>query len=287
MGKAVMFWLAAGVAAAQSVSLTINTSGSLHTIDEKIYGQTLADGGVWGEVVSNRSFEESLAEGPWKVNNGVLEASGDGRFRFGSEAWRDYEVSLDVARPVGSSAVLSVGVRSTRNANYTLAMGGPRGYELSRADTVVLQTAAGQMEAARWYNLRLRVEGQRLQVWLDGRVLFDVSAGGVAPNGQALVAARGGAGSFAHLAVKSLSGVALMSGVPTPARYWSAVGGGEFALDGEAPPNGKQSLRMIARSADSGVRAIGLRGAHAGGAAGVFVGERHRRRDGREVDGRG
>src|SRR3954447_15295814 len=105
MGKAVLFWLAAGMAAAQSVTLTVNTSGSLHTVDEKIYGQTIANGGVWGEMVGNRSFEDSLVEGAWKVSNGVLEAAGDGRFRFGAETWRDYEVSLDVARPTGAGVL--------------------------------------------------------------------------------------------------------------------------------------------------------------------------------------
>ncbi|MEO8369691.1 MAG: alpha-L-arabinofuranosidase C-terminal domain-containing protein [Candidatus Solibacter sp.] len=272
MGKAVLFWLAAGMAAAQSVTLTVNTNGSLHTIDEKIYGQFLehiyhsVNGGVWGEVVWNRSFEESLAEGLWKVSSGVLEAAGDGRFRFGAETWRDYEVSLDVARPT-SAGVLSIGVRSNRGANYALSMGGPRGYELSRtalspatrnAESVVLQTAAGQLENARWYNLRLRVEGQRLQVWLDGRVLFDVSAGGVPANGQAFVSARGGSGNFAHLAVKSLAGSALMSGMPTAARHWSAVGAGELSLDTEAPLNSKQSLRIATRAADSGVEQAGF-----------------------------
>ena len=266
MGKAVLFCLTAVVAAAQSVSLTVNTSGSLHTIDEKIYGQFLehiyhsANGGVWGDVVWNRSFEESLAEGEWKVDSGVLEVAGDGRFRFGAETWRDYEVSLDVARPAGNGA-LSVGVRSNRNANYALSMGGPRGFELSRTGTgeaIVLQTAAGQLENARWYHLRMRIEGQRLQVWIDGRVLFDVSAGGGPANGFGFVAARGGAANFAHLAVKSTAGAALMSGVPTAARHWSAVGTGELALDAEAPLNSKRSLRMIARAADAGVEQTGL-----------------------------
>ena len=63
MGKAGLFWLAAGVAAAQSVSLTVNTSGSLHPIDEKIYGQTIGPS-VWGEEVRNRCFEDS-ATGAW------------------------------------------------------------------------------------------------------------------------------------------------------------------------------------------------------------------------------
>ena len=101
-----MFCLAAGLASAQTVSLTVNTGTVLHAIDPKIYGQSLEPviGGLWGEVVWNRSFEETVTEGAWKVNGGVLEAAGgkgDSRFHFGAETWRDYELSVDVMRAAG------------------------------------------------------------------------------------------------------------------------------------------------------------------------------------------
>jgi hypothetical protein len=76
--KAAMFCLAAGLASAQTASLTVNTGNVLHATDPKIYGQSLesAYGGLWGDVVWNRSFEETLSWGAWKVNGGVLEAAG-------------------------------------------------------------------------------------------------------------------------------------------------------------------------------------------------------------------
>ena len=39
MTKAAVFCLAAGLASAQTVSLTVNTGNVLHAIDPKIYGQ--------------------------------------------------------------------------------------------------------------------------------------------------------------------------------------------------------------------------------------------------------
>ena len=102
MTKAALICLAAGMASAQTVSLTVNTDTVLHGIDPKIYGQFLehiyhsVNGGIWGEVVWNRSFEETLTQGAWKVNGGVLEAAGgngDSRFRFGAETWRDYDLA--------------------------------------------------------------------------------------------------------------------------------------------------------------------------------------------------
>jgi alpha-N-arabinofuranosidase len=140
MTKAALFCLVAGMASAQTVSLTVNTGTVLHAIDEKIYGQFLehiyhsANGGLWGDVVWNRSFEEALTQGAWKVNGGVLEAAagnGGSRFRLGAETWRDYDLTVDVSRPAGNG-VLAVAVRSNRNANYALSLGGAGGFELSR-----------------------------------------------------------------------------------------------------------------------------------------------------------
>ena len=274
MTKAAVFCLAAGMASAQTVSLTINTGTVLHGIDEKIYGQFLehiyhsVNGGLWGEVVWNRSFEETLTQGEWKVAGGVLEgASGNAhaRFRLGAETWRDYELSVDVSRPAGN-ATLAVAVRGNRNANYALSLGGAGGFELTRTadnpqtrrpETSVLQSAAGQMENGRWYGVRIRIEGTRLEVWLDGKVLFDLTAAGGPANGQAFVGVSGGAANFAHLSVKSADGATLLAGVPTPARHWYAIGAGETALDTNLPLNSKQSLRMVSHDADSGIEQSG------------------------------
>ena len=85
---AIFFYLSAGLASAQNVNLTVNTDTVLHSIDPKIYGQSI-NGGIWGEAVRNRSFEQTLTQGVWTVNGSVLEAAagdGDSRFRFAAEA---------------------------------------------------------------------------------------------------------------------------------------------------------------------------------------------------------
>ena len=65
MTKAAVLLVAAGLASAQTVKLTVNTGNVLHTVDPRIYGQSLeaANGGLWGEVVCNRSFEETVTWG--------------------------------------------------------------------------------------------------------------------------------------------------------------------------------------------------------------------------------
>jgi alpha-N-arabinofuranosidase len=270
--KAAMFCLVAGLASAQTVSLTVNTGNVLHAIDPKIYGQSLesANGGLWGEAVWNRSFEDTLNWGAWRVNDGVLEAAGgndESRFDFGAETWRDYELTVDVMRPAGSG-VLSVGVRRDfLIENFALSLGGAGGFELARTvhnpayrapKTTVLQTAAGQIENGRWYKVRIRINGTRLQAWLDGKVLCDVSAADGPANGRAFVSVSGSGASFAHLSVTSIGGEPLFDGVPTAARHWFAVGPGEIAVDTSAPFNGKQSLRIVSRDAESGIEQRGF-----------------------------
>jgi alpha-N-arabinofuranosidase len=259
---AIFFYLSAGLAAAQSVNLTVNTDTVLHSIDPKIYGQSI-NGGIWGEAVWNRSFEETLTQGAWMVKDGVLEtAAGDGesRFRFGAETWRDYDLTVDALRPAGSG-VLMVAVRSDRDAYYALSLGGPDGFQLTRrtdtAATTVLETVAGKLDNGRWYKLRVKIDGTRLQVWIDGQMLFDVSAAGGPSSGQAFVAVRGGAAGFAHLSLKFAGNTPQFSGVPTAARYWYATGAGEVALDANLPLNGGQSLRIVTHDAGSGIEQPG------------------------------
>ena len=275
--KVAVFCLAAGLAWAQTASLTVNTGNVLHAVDPKIYGLTLdaVSGGLWGDVVWNRSFEETLTEGEWKVNAGVLDAAGGNdlsRFRLGAETWRDYDLSVDVKRPSGNG-VLMVTVRSFYRGilNHALSLGGPGGLEVSRTaldpgdnyprteqpKTSVLRTAAGQIENGRWYRVRMRTEGARLQVWLDGKALFDLTDADGPPAGQVSLAVRGGAGSFANVSVKSTDGTPLLAGVPTAARYWYAAGAGQTWPDTDLPLNGTYSLRMIARDADSGIEQPG------------------------------
>ena len=253
------------MASAQTVSLTVNTDTVLHSIDPRIYGQSLDPaGGIWGEVVWNRSFEETLTQGAWKVNGGVLEAAagnGDSRFRFGAETWRDYDLTLDALRPAGNG-VLVVAVRSNRNANYALSLGGAGGFELTRTTedsaTTVLQSTPGQLENGRWYKVRVKIEGTRLQAWVDGRMLFDASASDGPPNGQAFVGVRGGAASFANLSVKVRRRHAAISG-----RAYRRHGIGtppvraKIALDTNLPFNGRQSLRIVSRDTDSGIEQSG------------------------------
>ena len=149
----------------------------------------------------NRSFEQTLTQGVWKVNGGVLEAAagdGDSRFRFGAETRGDHELSVDAMRPSGNG-ILTVGELSDRKTGFVLSLGG----------------AGVPMENGRWYNVRVKIEGTRRQVWLDGKPLIDLADTEGPANGQAFVGVHDGPASFAHLRVKGSGGTPQFVGVPT------------------------------------------------------------------------
>jgi hypothetical protein len=177
---AILFYLSTALATAQSINLTVNTGTVLHSVDPRIYGQSLEPGGIWGEVVRNRSFEETLTQGVWKANGGVLEAAAgnmEARFRFGAEGWRDYDLTIDALRSAGNG-VLVIAVRSDPSAHYALSLGGASGFELTRtADdsaATVLQTAPGSSKTAGGTGT-CEDRCDAPQAWIDGRMLFDVS----------------------------------------------------------------------------------------------------------------
>jgi len=250
--RAILVGCAAAVlAAAQGANLTVTTGLVTTAIDERIYGVALDPQLIrelWGEAVRNRSFEEALSSGAWRVNRGVLECTGgDGRFRFGDDTWRDYEIAVDAVRP-GADGALLIG-----NTSYTIVLGAGR-FDLVRGDAV-LQSAPGAIEKGRAYRLRLRVEPRRLQFWLDGRRLFDLAEDTA---GGPFVGTRGGPGRFANLKASSLDGAALLPGVPTAARDWYATGALETELSRDPALNGDLCTRVVVGDGEGGIEQHGI-----------------------------
>ena len=97
----------------QPAHLKVDTTAIVHQIDPKIYGQFLehiyhsVNGGLWGEAVWNRSFEERLSPDDWRVRGGVLvsppPSDRESRFLIGSEAWVDYDYFIDFRKTAGDA----------------------------------------------------------------------------------------------------------------------------------------------------------------------------------------
>jgi alpha-N-arabinofuranosidase len=250
--------LAAAPAFAQAVHLKVDTTQTLHSIDPKIYGQFLehiyhsVNGGVWGEVVWNRSFEERLSPGDWRTRGGVLvspPASDQvSRFLIGAETWRDYDFLTDLQRTSGDGAI-QIAVRSSRGNNVTVSFEGAQ-VKLIQKEPVA--TADLALETGRWYRLHIRVAGAQLQAFLDDKPLFNTKLDGAPGNGQAFLATHNAAAEFRTIQAVALDHTVLFNSLPSPARHWRAVGAGELSLDAAQPLNSKVSLK-IAGNAGSGI----------------------------------
>ena len=99
----------------ETISLTIDPAKVEAQIDEMIYGHFLehiyhsVNGGLWGELVWNRSFEESSSVGKWTIEDDCLVQSkmaDNVRLIFGDAYWSDYELSLEAQKTDGAEAFL-------------------------------------------------------------------------------------------------------------------------------------------------------------------------------------
>jgi alpha-N-arabinofuranosidase len=259
------------------VRLTINPAQVIHRVDEKIYAHFLehiyhsVHGGLWGEMVWNRSFEEVPSEGLWSVDNGTLvqEAIAENvRLVFGDLRWSDYEFTLEAQKVDGHEGFLVLfRVQSDRDF-YWLNLGGwdNTRHAIERGRTgqgrwrVVSPMVPGRIEAGHWYRIRLRCEGNRFQVWLNDHRLLDFT-----DNEAPILQGGVGVGTwntrarFRNLKITALDGTVLFQGLPqvapTPtARHWQVVGTGVFALTTDNPLNSQRCQLVACSDGEAGVR---------------------------------
>ena len=226
--------LAPTVRAAEPVRLTLQPEKVVNAIDVKVYGHFLehifhsVNGGLWGEMIWNRSFEQSDSAGRWRIDGAeiVQSAQADNvRLPFGDAAWRDYEFTLE-ARKTGGGEGFLILVRVAGDEDfYWVNLGGwnnqrhaiERGRKVEGRWHIVGPAVGGSIQRDRWYAIRVRCQGPRIQVFLDGKELIDFTD----EAGKAHLAGRVGIGTwntqarFRNLKVTSLDGTVLHEGLPT------------------------------------------------------------------------
>ena len=271
----------------KTVTLSVNPNRVVGQIDERIYGQFLehiyhsVNGGLWGEAVWNRSFEENCSrewnkrfdEIPnneaWIAKNGCLESPAiseiDPRFTIGDGAYRDYDFTVEGCKTSGENG-FTVGVRSgsfRRGYLVVLGAGGNQKHEIQRYTfdksafkqvIEVLQSVPGKVETGQWYKVRVRCEGNNIQVWLDGQPLFAVNDKVGQQFGQACVATTKTQARFRNFSISDLKGEKLFGGNPSPARHWQTVGNGVIAQDSINPLNDGFSLKISSENGQTGIR---------------------------------
>ncbi len=266
--------LAAGLigtaASAADVSLTLHPDRVLHRIDEKVYGHFLehiynsCNGGLWGELVWDRSFEGAGGGGVhWLVQDGVLAQQGTGadvRLVFGQPDWSDYEFTLEARKTGGDEGFLIILRARSDKEFYWANLGGWRnaGHALERGIKgqdrwgPVTPRRAGRIEADRWYRIRARCKGRRIQVWLDDELVLDYTDDGRGPaEGRAGVGTWNTQAQFRNFKVTSLDGRTLFAGLPPlpepdprAAPRWFPFGAVKVSVATDNPLNADQCRKL-------------------------------------------
>jgi alpha-N-arabinofuranosidase len=208
----------------------INPSNISHQVDVNIYGHFLehiynsANNGLWGDLVWNRSFEMvNVNEGEWSIDNDELIQSSlntDIRLLMGETEWQDYEISLE-AKKLGGAEGFLILFRVNNNDFYWLNLGGwgnaqhaiERGS--SQGKTIIGNPVNGSINSDQWYEIKIRCEGNRFIISLDGNTLFDVTDNNAYPSGKVGVGSWATSVAYRNLKVTSIpSDEVLLEGLP-------------------------------------------------------------------------
>lgn len=241
------------------ISYTIDPAQVVNPIDEKVYGHFFehiyhsANGGLWGELVWNRSFEENNA-GQWRIEDGVVVQNGmgtDQRLTFGDVNWTDYEFTLEAQKTGGSEGFLILFRETSPQAHYWYNLGGWGNvrHQLEKATQgrgrrAVGPSVQGRIETGKWYKIRVRCEGDHIQIWLDDEQVLDYTDSSSANlKGQVGVGTWSTRAKYRNLKVSALDGTVLYESTPAlmkqtfGAKHWSSFGDGAAQVKSDDPFN--------------------------------------------------
>ena len=262
---------------AQSVTLTIGPDNVVSEIDNKIYGHFLehiyhsVNGGLWGELIWNRSFEQNKL-GQWMVHDDTIAQESMGtnvRLTFGDPSWRDYEYTLEAKKTGGQEGFLILFRVKNEDDFYWCNLGGwgnvqhaiERGNKGRGRWGVVGPSATGRIQRDKWYEIRIRCEGPKFDIWLDNDKIIEFT-----DEQNAHLAGCVGIGTWAtqaifrNIKVKSLNGKILYEGIPdnltkqNMANFWQAYGQAEAYLDTKDSLNSRTCQKIITGSEGGGLQ---------------------------------
>jgi alpha-N-arabinofuranosidase len=257
------------------ITLTVHPNEVLNPIDINVYGHFLehiyhsVNGGLWGELIWNRSFEHHEG-GRWQVDDQTVVQKGlatNQRLVFGDPKWEDYEFSLE-AQKLGGEEGFLVLFRVRDDVNFywcNLGGWGNRWHQLERGRSgenrwhPVGPRVEGQIQANRWYRIRVRCEGDHIQVWLDDQQIIDFRDPDGHRKGAVGIGTWATQARFRNMRVSDLAGNTLFAGVPevqalqAAAKHWRAFGQGRVFLDDEQPLNSGWCQRLEGAPGETGL----------------------------------
>ncbi|MGD8499425.1 MAG: DUF1080 domain-containing protein [Phycisphaerales bacterium] len=258
------------------VNLSVRSDKVVATIDDKIYGHFLehiyhsCNGGLWGELIWNRSFEQNNV-GRWSVEGDEIVQAGmatNQRLVFGDPSWRDYEFTLDAKKAGGDEGFLILFRVKNEKEFYWCNLGGwgntrhglERGLDNNQRWGPVGPQPTGSIEAGRWHKVRIRCQGPRFHVWLNEKQIIDFTDGDRAHlTGKVGVGTWATKAVFRNLRVTSLGGDVLYDRIPevltqqNTARFWKAYGTPKVYLDTNDSLNSEYCQKVIGTGDEGGL----------------------------------
>ncbi|MHC4743026.1 MAG: alpha-L-arabinofuranosidase C-terminal domain-containing protein [Planctomycetota bacterium] len=266
---------------AVEVNLAIDPDKVVSEIDRKIYGHFLehifhsVNGGLWGELIWNRSFEQNEL-GQWMLEGKTITQESmatNVRLTFGDPAWRDYEYTLEARKTGGQEGFLILFRVRSEEDFYWCNLGGwnntrhaiERGNKDRGRWGVVGPYRQGRIEADKWYKIRIRCEGPKFNIWLGDEKIIDFTDGEDAHlSGSAGIGTWATQAEFRNFKVQSLDGEVLYEGLPenftrrNTAKFWQICGHAEAYLDRTEPLNARVSQKIVTGENGGGLQQKGL-----------------------------
>jgi alpha-N-arabinofuranosidase len=214
------------------IELAIGSLEPVSAVSDGIYGHFYehiyhsANGGLWGDLVWNRSFEETPDRPEWLLAGGVLSQKRlmtDVRLFFGAAEWTDYELTLEARKDEGYEGFLILFRASDEENFYWLNLGGwgnsqhALEKEVKGSRKVIGPFVKGTVPAKTWIPIRIKVSGNRMECWMNRESVYAYSdtaapilAGGIG------VGSWSTAVSYRNIKVTAPDGSLLYSGMPAP-----------------------------------------------------------------------
>lgn len=249
--------------AADPVDATIVSQNVVNKIDDKVYSHFLehiynsCNGGLWGELVWNRSLEAGTDQS-WSWADGVIKQdsrANDRRLLLGAELqgdapWTDYDIRVTARKIDGSEGfLLMFRAAPDQSSYYWVNVGGWENkfiaIEKQTPATNGRRVIVGErkpfpaIENGRIYDFRVQVVGANIKVFMDQELVLEVAdfADDAPKSGCVGVGTWGTRAEFGTVLVRDMSRKTLydstsakpkaLENVKVDVRFWNVEGNAE------------------------------------------------------------
>lgn len=185
-----------------------------------------------------------LGNGDWNMQDGALRqtvARDNSRALAGDRSWTDYTLELKARKLGGSEGFLVLfHVKNDQQRSWWNVGGWGDTQDAVEMDET-MDAKPSHIETGRWYDLKVQARGDRIQCWLDGRLVHDLTEPGRITHPLYASAARDNKNGDVILKVVNAAGVPVRTTIDLPGAT-SLTGSGEAMVLTASSPWEENSL---------------------------------------------